>query len=181
MCVVVVWVGVGEGVGDGGREGRVRLKGRAEARARGALRGSGGAGAWVAWQGYVGQHGRRRDVGEGRQAAGPGAAVWSWIGRATGASAWRARLAGAWACMRKSRAMRPGRPSGQPHALVASRRSAHARCAPQTSRPLAQVCDFNISRLLADDGDSLSTAGIQNPRWLAPEVLGGQAGGLPAE
>ncbi|KAL4428440.1 hypothetical protein ABPG75_002529 [Micractinium tetrahymenae] len=50
-----------------------------------------------------------------------------------------------------------------------------------TSTWQVKVCDFNLSKLVVDEGDFMSTQCIQNPRWLAPEVLGGQAGGLPAE
>jgi serine/threonine protein kinase len=41
-------------------------------------------------------------------------------------------------------------------------------------RPLLQVCDFNLSRLLEDTVRSSSAGGMLNPRWLAPEVLMGQ-------
>jgi hypothetical protein len=42
-----------------------------------------------------------------------------------------------------------------------------------------QVADFNLSRAL-EPTDIMSSLCIQNPRWLAPEVLAGEEGGLPA-
>lgn len=49
-----------------------------------------------------------------------------------------------------------------------------------TSQWQVKVADFNLSRAL-ETTDFMSSLCIQNPRWLAPEVLEGGAGGLPAD
>ena len=46
--------------------------------------------------------------------------------------------------------------------------------------PPAQVADFNLSRPL-EDGGTMSTLGVTNPRWLAPCILSGEHGGLAAD
>ena len=37
---------------------------------------------------------------------------------------------------------------------------------------LLQVADFNLSKLM-EESSVVSSAAVMNPRWLAPEVLGG--------
>ncbi|EFN55391.1 hypothetical protein CHLNCDRAFT_12761, partial [Chlorella variabilis] len=49
-----------------------------------------------------------------------------------------------------------------------------------TSQWQVKVADFNLSRAL-EPHDFMSSLCIQNPRWLAPEVLAGEDGGLPAD
>jgi serine/threonine protein kinase len=49
-----------------------------------------------------------------------------------------------------------------------------------TSQWQVKVADFNLSRAL-EPTDIMSSLCIQNPRWLAPEVLAGEEGGLPAD
>ena len=40
-------------------------------------------------------------------------------------------------------------------------------------RVCAQVCDFNLSRVMEEDA-VLSSMAATNPRWLAPEILEGR-------
>ena len=41
------------------------------------------------------------------------------------------------------------------------------------TRPPLQVCDFNLSRVM-EETVVLSSMAASNPRWLAPEILGGK-------
>ena len=43
-----------------------------------------------------------------------------------------------------------------------------------------KVCDFNLSKLM-EENSVMSSMAATNPRWLAPEVLSGQPGQLPAD
>jgi len=53
--------------------------------------------------------------------------------------------------------------------LLTGGRKRCARLLPLHCRP-PQVTDFNLSRILEDSSQRQSSAGVLNPRWLAPEV-----------
>lgn len=44
---------------------------------------------------------------------------------------------------------------------------------PQACHVAAQVCDFNLSRVM-EESSILSSMAATNPRWLAPEILAGR-------
>lgn len=50
-----------------------------------------------------------------------------------------------------------------------------------TSTWTTKVADVGLAHCLAGGSEQMSTVGLQNPRWLSPELLAGQAAGLPAD
>jgi serine/threonine protein kinase len=66
----------------------------------------------------------------------------------------------------------------------AARRPRPARPRPPAPPPAPsqpQVCDFNLSRVVADEAQLANSGNPNSPGWQSPEILGGKAYGKPAD